>query len=248
MNREDLFDLWAPPDSPWSVWAKPVLFADMNYSTGVGGPVDPPRVANFPLPPGTAVVVDVEGSNSVVYGLALAKAGYRPVPLFNSGIEAGMLVNMRSVADYLLLGAETLQGCSLGPDAPPAFLLNADRLDNSGFSNQPGRYDNRWCVVAQDMPSAHYLQEMGIRQVVLVASQIRDDLSHILLRYQEAGLPILRTPDVATPPQSVTVTKPPFYKSLIYRSMVYMGLRRNAAGGFGAVVPNPSTGVYGGFG
>jgi len=27
---QEPFEVWAPPDAPWSAWAKPVLFAYIN--------------------------------------------------------------------------------------------------------------------------------------------------------------------------------------------------------------------------
>jgi hypothetical protein len=96
------------------------------------------------------------------------------------------------------------------------------------------------------MPSASYLADAGIKQIVLVSDKIRDDLSHILCRYQDAGIAILRAPDVMTAPMAVTVTKPPFYRSFLYRLQAYSGLRRNSVGGFGAIVPDPSSGGFAG--
>jgi hypothetical protein len=244
--NEDLFALWAPPESPWSVWAKPVLFADAPPLPKTDEPLNIPVAENFPRPSSTAAIVDLDGARSLIVGLALAKIGYRPVPLYNSGIEAAMLVNMFPIGELLSYGAGTLSRCTIGDNAPPAFLLNADRLDHGEDAKHPGRYDNRWCVVPQDMPSAEFLKDSGIRQVALLSKEVKDDLAHILRRYQDAGLSILCAPDLGTAPVSITVEKPEFYKSLLYRLQAYTGLRRNAAGGFGAIVPEPSSG--GGFG
>jgi len=244
--NEELFALWAPSESPWSVWVKPVLFADAPPLPATNEPPDVPRAENFPLPGNTAAIVDIDGARSVLLGLGLARIGYRPVPLYNSGIEAAMLVNMYPIAEMLSYGAGALRQCAIGPGAPPAFLLNADRLDNSSEARRPGRYDNRWCVVPQDMPSAECLRDSGITHVALIAREVMDDLSHILCRYQDAGLQVSRTVDFGIAPTPVTVQRPSFYKSFFYRFKVYAGLRRNAAGGFGAVVPEPSS--SGGFG
>ena len=248
---EDLFELWAPAASPWSVWAKPVLFADLQETDGTSELLQLPAAENFPQPHGIAVIVDVAGAEPVRIGLVLARMGYQPVPLFNSHEAKGMVVDMGVIANWLGFGAKTLRECALKSDAPPAFLLNADRLDGGGKAQDPGRYDNRWCVVPQDMPSARFLADAGITKVVLVAETVRDDLSHILCRYQEAGIAILRTSNVQTAPMPITVTKPRFfYRSFVYRLQAYIGLRRNSAGGFGAIVPDPgsSGGYYGGFG
>ena len=39
MNPSELFEQWAPPASIWSLWAKPVLFAEMD-SASIRPPFD----------------------------------------------------------------------------------------------------------------------------------------------------------------------------------------------------------------
>lgn len=241
LSGEELYDLWAPDTSPWSVWAKPVLFAGIKQAGQSALPLELPSVAGVPAPSTTAVIVDMPGPESVLTGLALAGRGYMPVPLYNSGSERGGLVNMEAIANHLGFAAQARAACLLQSDAPPAFLLNADRLDNAADAKKTGRYDNRWCVVPQDMPSADFLKNAGISRIVLIASKVMDDLSHVLLRYQEAGIVIQRTADAAQLPSPVTITKPPFFRSFFQRMQVYAGLRRSAVGGFGAVVPDPET-------
>lgn len=246
LSGEELYDLWAPDTSPWSVWAKPVLFAAINQGAWSSLALQIPSAAGVPAPSGTAVIVDVPGSDSVLTGLALAQRGYIPIPLYNSGCDRRGLVNMEAIANFLNYAAQARTDCRLPSDAPPAFLLNADRLDNAADARKAGRYDNRWCVVPQDMPSAAFLKNAGITRIVLIASKVMDDLSHVLLRYQEAGITIQRTADAAQLPSPVTISKPPFYRSFFQRMQVYAGLRRSAVGGFGAIVPDPAT--SGGFG
>jgi hypothetical protein len=241
MNGEDLFGIWAPADSRWSVWAKPVLFADIYGAASATDPITFPEATPYLQMRDAAVIVDVPGSDSVLYGIALARRGYQPVPLYNGGIAPGMLVNMGVIANFLGFCAAALKNCPLPAAAPPVFLLNADRLDNAAGARQPGRFDNRWCVVPQDMPSAEYLSGAGIRKVVLISDRARADLVHILRRYQDAGLTILHSLDLTTPPVAFNVPRPAFYKSFFYRLMAYSGLRRNSAGGFGAVVPDPQS-------
>lgn len=239
--NEDLYALWAPPESDWSVWAKPVLFTDAPPPPQTDDPMTVPDAGKFPPPRNTAAIVDLDGALSVRVGLALAKIGYRPVPLYNSGVEAAMLVNMFPIAQALSYGASALKQCHISALAPPAFLLNSDRLDHPDAAKRPGVYDNRWRLVPQDMPSAEYLCDAGIEKIVVIALEMMDDLRYVLFQYQEAGISILRTDDLATAPKVETVTRPPFFKVFLYRLQAYSGLRRNAAGGFGAVVPDPES-------
>jgi hypothetical protein len=249
LSADQLFEIWAPSESRWSAWAKPILFAYAPSLPSAMEPVYLPQIEGFPSTRDTAVIVDLPGATSVYAGLALAKVGYRPVPLYNSGISSGMLIYMTGIAELLTASVDILKRCPLEAGSPPAFLLNADRMDHSAQATTPGRYDNRWCVVPQDMPSAGTLLDAEIKQVVLVAEEVKDDITHVLCRYQEAGLRLFRAPSTHEPLTALTVTPPRFYKSIWYRLGVFSGLRRNAAGGFGAVVPNPNSGGgYGGIG
>lgn len=189
----ELYDVWAPRDSPWSAWAKPVLFANAPWHSFEDNSTLP-DVTAFSYLRQAAVVVDVAGARSVYIGLALAQIGFQPVPLYNGAAAPGGLINMGVIAEALAAGANRLRRITRRTDQLPAFLLNADRLDHPNSALLPGRYDNRWAVVPQDMPSASFLRGAGIEQVVLISDRVRDDLAHILYRYQDAGLKVLRTP------------------------------------------------------
>jgi hypothetical protein len=238
LSREETFAAWAPARSRWSAWAKPVLFADAVWEVSGQNPTipDPGLLRHLR---DTALVIDLPESDSILLGLALAKAGFQPVPLYNGGDDPAALVDMSRIARYLVSGAEILKGVTLREDAPPAFLMNSERRANS--VSVPGRYDNRWCIVPQDMPSADFLKSAGIRKVVLVCDTVRDDLVHVLFRYQEAGLEMRRTHSQDENPVKMEVSKPGSFKSLFYRAAVFAGLRRNSAGGFGAITPDPSS-------
>jgi hypothetical protein len=236
-----VFEAWAPADSKWSVWAKPVLFMGTRLGAFDTDPTLLPPVEAVAYAKRTAVIVDVTGPASVRMGLALAKAGYQPVPLYNSGGAPGEMIDMRRIAIELGPGAEMLRGLKRKPDAMPVFLLNADRLESYGNANAPGRYDNRWRLVPQDMPSAEFLKEAGVERIVLVSDKVREDLAHVLHRYQDAKIDLLRTPDAVAAPERINVAKPGNYRSWWYMIGVFAGLRRNSAGGFGAMIPDVSS-------
>jgi len=255
MNPSELYKLWAPEDSIWSNWAKPVLFADKTF---VGGEPDQTpqwqssNVAWAPAPEsGTAIVLDLPGAHAVWYGMALSQRGYRPVPLYNGVVGPGpsAIVNVCGILTALHEVGELLAKLQLRSDAPPVFLLDENRFAGGSFAS-PGRFDNRWWVFPQDFPSANFLLAHGIRSVVLGQNRAvgpQRDLAHVLLRWQEAGVQIL-TCDVneQAQPTPLQVQRPNNFRALWYQALVLAGLRRNSAGGFGAVVPQPSSG--GGFG
>jgi len=250
---EELYWAWANQASPWSAWAKPAVFATFN-----GWPSSPPPLPALPGLPwardlrgDTAVIVDVPDGDAVLAGLALAKAGFQPVPLFNGCAAAYAVVDVSILAAHLASGAEVLRGLALGPDAPPAFLLDAWRRPDRTKAN-PGRFDNRWVTFPQDFPSARRLAASGITTVVLYAGEVKDDLAHVLMRYKEAGMTMRQVkpePGEGTAAEfasaavrPLAVTKPSRFRSFGFRAALLAGLLRNPAGGFGAKVPQPSSG------
>lgn len=245
MMPEEVYDLWAPESSPWSAWAKPVLFAALNRVSAPPELVLPEDLAWAPDSTArTAVVVDLPGEAAVLTGLALARRGYQPVPLFNGCLASGMVVDVAPLAAALLGGAEPLRHQPPAKAAPPAFLLDSRRREGKE-QVRPGRFDNRWAVVPQDMPSGNRLREAEIGAVLVRAATVQEDLTHILCRYQQAGIRLQQVPDDLAEPQPLTVSPPSGFRSLWYRLGVFAGLRRNSAGGFGAIVPQPGSAGHG---
>ena len=238
--RLETYKIWAPPHVFWSQWAKPVLFAGASF----GRETIPSLTVLSGVPwlsvvdPRTAIIVDLPNKMGVEEGLAIAGLGYRPVPLYNGVDGPSPAVNVHSIAAALWGGADMLRGLSIRADAPPVFLLDADRMKGTG--KKPGTYDNRWCVFAQDMPSAACLLERGIDRVIVRSPVVQTDLEHVLRRYQDKGikLSLCNGRDV----NPITVTKLFQFGSLLYRAKVISGLTRNAAGGFGGKIPYPSEG------
>ena len=252
MEASWLFDLWAPRGAVWSRWAKPVLFAEMGAVTDFGAEEGALPALSLPADPGRALVIDLPGADSVQVGLGLARQGYRPVPLFNSTPGpagppgGGAVIDLRPVVEWLMRGQIHPPRVTLPDDAPPAFLLDS-RRQPAEPRPAPGRFDNRWLVIPQDFPSAGFLKSRGIERALLVQDGGRDqpseDLAHVLLRWQEAGIGLfLLDRQSAGAPQPLQVQRPSRFKALWYCALASMGFRRNSAGGFGGVVPHPSSG------
>jgi hypothetical protein len=254
MKSEEAYSIWAPSDSAWSQWAKPTLFAQTANIEVVEGVTKWHSIDTSAVPApqaDTALIIDLPGPDSTDWGLALAQRGYRPVPLYNACLYPGIdrskaLVDVTPILEAVKWGTLPLQRMQIAPNAAPAFLLDADRCRNRFPTG--GRFDNRWVVFPQDFPSANFLLSRGIRRVILVQEDDKSqiDLAHVLLRWQEAGIRILVLPFLATgPPREITVAKPSGFRTLLYRALALMGLRRNSAGGFGSIVPEPSAGGAG---
>lgn len=250
MQDRQAFYSWAPPNATWSPWAKPVLFTSFSAvpvaTMAPPGPL-PAAIVSWlgALGRSTAFVIDLVGAQSVARGLQLSQHGIRPVPLFNTTWGENIVVPVRDIIGGLRWGADVLAGRSLSDDAPPAFLLDADRQLYHGPA-LPGKYDNRWLVFPQDFPSAGKLREHGIAKIVVWQQKlapVREDLAHVLLRWQQAGVSVhCFGEETGGAPEPIVVSRPSHFRGLFHRLFALAGLRRNSAGGFGAAIPQPSSG------
>jgi len=259
MTGRDIYQVWAPAFDEWSPWVKPVLFAEIDAMTIGTAPAQMPE-SGLSCAVGarrdTAVVVDLPGAQSLLAGFDLAREGYRPVPLYNttSGRRQKVpptncvLTDVSNVVELLSIPLPDYVRNTIIGDNPPAFLLDSHRLQG-GKRPGPGMYDNRWMVFPQDLPSARFLQVRGITQAIVIQDTIlpAEDLTHVLLRWQEGGITIyLRDAREESSLRLAELARPSRFRWAIYRALALMGLRRNSAGGFGSIVPIPGEG--GGFG
>jgi hypothetical protein len=253
MTSQDCFAIWAPENALWTEWAKPVAFTGVVMASLGEAPLDVPKLEIPGLPEGwsqTAIVVDLPGEEAVAAGLMLAARGFRPVPLFNGTMGPNAVIDVQQITRALGAAAPGLSQMTLAPDARPAFLLDSRRGELLG-ADDPGRYDNRWIVLPQDFPSAAFVLNKGIREVVVIQRQIltpAEDLSHVLLRWQRAGIRLkvidLATGDVT---DDVKLWRPSKFRMAWYVAVALLGLRRSNVGGFGSTVPEQTgrSGFYG---
>lgn len=242
MTREELFEAWAPDGAEWSAWTKPVLFA--QWPDTVTPPATTPEWAEpsylwLPQASGrTVIVVDLPAVESVRTGIVFARRGYRPVPLFNTTHGPSPVVEIAPLMLELGRGAGQLKTISLAAGAPPVFLLDANRMQQ-GVPPSPGKFDNRWVVFPQDFPSATFLRSHGVAEVLLIhtGANPQEDLAHVLLRWQQSGLRIVAASPTDSAPRDITVSRPSWFRWAWYRALTAARLRRNNAGGFGAVIP-----------
>lgn len=255
MTNEEIYEAWAPPNATWSRWVKPALFAHINAGS-IFLPRETPLNSSGDLswvPPSTgsnAIIVDLPGADSVLFGLSLAEHGYRPVPLFNSipgpsmNLGSGAVVEMNQVISLLIQGADQLARTPLLANAPPAFLLDSRRRGLS-VSLMPQMFDNRSISLPTDFPSSNFLLSAGIQRVLVIqthSNQPQPDLCHTLRRWQEAGIKIF-IDSVADPvaPVPIVINRPPWFRHIWYGLLARFGLRRNPLGGFGGFIPEPSS-------
>ena len=245
MTPDETFALWAPPESIWSRWVKPVVFAHLT--------VPPAEAPICPSPPlgwperaemDNAIVVDLPGPSSVAAGLALAERGYRPVPLFNAvpGPPADSSVDVWPIVFEIVRGAGRLAAARLPPAAPPAFLLDKNRqLRRIGGESL---FDNRSVSFPTDFPSARFLAGAGIRRAVLLqefATRPELDLAHTLREWQRGGIALAEVSLDSRAPAPLSVGRPSLLGWVWFRALTLLRLRPNPLGGYGGWV-HPSAG------
>jgi hypothetical protein len=265
MIKEEIYSIWAPEGGIWSKWAKPILFA---YTAGVSPVQRDSAPADWGARPpsaytDTGLVVELEGARGVLFGLRLAQDGYRPVPLYNAcpqprlpvspdapirlGLQEGdeganydqpePVVDVNPIVAALASWAEELRRQHVPLSAPPAFLLDW-RRGGEGKRVRLGMFDNRSVIFPSDFPSAAFLQEQGIRTMVLVSEthQCPFDLATVLREWEAGGLEIKLQP-VALPwsPTKLDLPVPSLFKRLSFWLAYRLGLQRNLSGGYGRI-------------
>ena len=73
-------------------------------------------------------------------------------------------------------------------DAPPAFLLDSNRMNRHKMNESI--FDNSWDIYAQDMPSAEYLLNNGICKIIVISEKLQKDLKKILYKFQKKRIKI----------------------------------------------------------
>ena len=210
MTVKDIYKIWAPTGKKWVDWVRPVPFVELYEYTEMYSYPD------FFIPAieyvdsecdDTAIIVDLPGMDSVKEGLALAKLGFRPIPIYNGTARqqgARATVDNQSASVALVYGAVELSKIEIKEDARPAFLTDRNRLQR--YKMDVSLFDNSWDVYPQDLPSAEYLIDSGIRKVIVVGRSVAKDLKKILYDYQKKKIEIYLT-DRYEIPKKVRIRK-----------------------------------------
>lgn len=190
-----IYQMWAPYGKKWVDWVRPVPFVEIHTEKKgyfVSDLVIPETICIEKADKKTAIIVDLPGEDSVEMGLALAKRGYRPIPVYN-GVEeqqgARATVDNQSIDIALLYGVKELTKIEIPEDAPPAFLIDTNRLQR--YKMEDSIFDNSWDLYPQDIPSAKYFLSQGMDQVLVIGDGISRDLKKILFDFQKKGIQIL---------------------------------------------------------
>jgi hypothetical protein len=250
MDPAQLFDVWAPPSTPWSAWAKPALFVpsfDLSWTPARA------TVPHLPAIPSAsaraALILDMEGDASVNAGLQAAKSGYRPVPLFNAcpapandEFPLRTTVEVSAIHRALVSEAVLLSQLHIPADAPPAFLLDSQRAVER-IAARPGVFDNRSVVFESDFPSAQTLLRNGITRVRIVhrGTGVGADLLHSLAAWKKAGIAIDCT-DISGEPIRLRWPVTGALGRFFVHLLSWLRFQRAENGAFGGVIAESSGG------
>lgn len=231
MTAKETYKIWAPAGTKWVDWVRPVPFMGIGeYYKGYGVSNSSLPVVAFveqqqenrsvltiifgPTPDldlsTTAIIVDLPGEKSVLYGISLAKLGFRPIPIYNGTLEppkARATVDNQSVGMSLEHWAYELEDIVIDDNARPAFLLDRNRLNR--YKMDDAMYDNSWDVYPQDLPSPQYLLDNGINSILVIGGRkISRDVKNILGKHQRKGLNIYHTDGYDQPKRKYILQKP----------------------------------------
>lgn len=213
MTGKDFYKIWAPIGAKWVDWVRPVPFVGINENLKIY------EVENFNIPQinyiqnpttDTAIIIDLPENNSIKEGLGLAKFGFRPIPIYNGTDQqdgAMATVDNKSIKIGLIKGALELQKMQIDNNAPPAFLLDSNRMNR--YKMNQSVFDNSWDIYAQDLPSAEYFLKNGINKIIVRGESIQRDLQKILYSFQQKGITIYLTNGYENT-QKVILKKPHF--------------------------------------
>lgn len=197
MTGKEVYKKWTPTGKRWVDWVRPVPFIGIDSPYQVHEFIDDsiPKIFYVNnLSKDTAIIIDIEGVDSIKEGIALAHLGYRPIPIFNGtnpSIGVSSTTNNAMIEPLLVWGALELEKIVLEEDVPPVFLLDRNRLNR--YKIDPSIFDNSWDIYPQDIPSPDYFLQNGITKIVVRGNQLSRDLKKVLYPYQKKNIKILFT-------------------------------------------------------
>ena len=197
MTGKEVYKKWAPTGKRWVDWVRPVPFIGIDTPYQVHEFIDDsiPKIFYINnLSKDTAIIIDIEGVDSIKEGIALAHLGYRPIPIFNGtnpSIGVSSTTNNAMIEPLLVWGALELEKIVLEEDVPPVFLLDRNRLNR--YKIDPSIFDNSWDIYPQDIPSPDYFLQNSITKIVVRGNQLSRDLKKVLYPYQKKNIKILFT-------------------------------------------------------
>jgi hypothetical protein len=211
----------------------------------------------------SAVILDLPGPQSVAWAAALARDfGHRPVPTVNNvPHQAGVVPHHQTLGALLYYARQmdTQVRPTIKPDAPPAFILERQRIRNDVTIGST-TYDNRYYHVEGDFPAPVMLKAAGIDTVWYVYPTWAasphwdsDDMNAYLVALDQAGIAVVSLAADCPRPEAVpTAHKTTASRSSAtgsrrpsMRSVFFMTYIHRSAGGFGGYAGSRVPSSYG---
>ena len=215
MTGRKVFEIWAPYGKPWTNYARPVAFININEFMDSDYKYFFVPTINYlkKFEKNAAIIVDMPCEYGIEEGLGIAQLGYRPIPLYNGTNEpVGSMptTDNRALEKPLSWGATILKDMEFEEDAPPVFLIDLNRQNR--YKMDVSVFDNSYDMYGQDFPSAGALLENGIDKVIIRTTRLQKDMRLILFEYQKKGIKIFHA-DGFDEPKEIKVRKPLFYRN-----------------------------------
>lgn len=196
MNGKEIYKIYAPKDTKWTEWIRPVPFVAIDkYSRKpITNWIDRKVIFTDKYEKDTVIFVDLPGKESIELGISLAHIGYRPIPLFNGTDEQ---IGSQSTTDTYLIesclinGSEKLKNILIENNANPAFLLDSSRTNR--YRANESIFDNSWDLYKQDIPTFDFFKKNEIGKIIVVGNMVQRDLRKIFFEFQNKGIEIYLT-------------------------------------------------------
>lgn len=114
-------------------------------------------------------------------------------------------VNNHAIEIGLIQGASEIKKMKIEENAPPAFLLDSNRMNR--LKMNVSVFDNSWDIYDQDLPTAEYFIKNDINKIIVRGEKINKDLKRILYKFQKKNIKIFFTNGYETP-KKVSIKKP----------------------------------------
>jgi hypothetical protein len=250
-----LFDAWSPAnDSLWEAYHCPTLFAALDQiphdKVGAApeawilewlrGELPPPTW----LDAQTWLILDCPALTSIALAAHLAcQQCCQPVCTFDNWPHPdGLIKSELALAGLIRYAAVVAQARNRWHKGlPPVWICDSSRLGVS--PGKPRDFDNRYYLDDSLLPGIELLRQHQLQRVVYASIDVADpplvDVVGYLHLLQKQGLPIMRV-GVGTAdawrlgPVPAGEIPPPKFSP--------QGFFRSTAGGFGAPIPEPSSG------
>jgi hypothetical protein len=256
-----LYDIWGPvPDSPWVPYHCVPLFAALStFPNDKVGPTDPEwaraiesgdHLGRAPSlsalgdtwsREGVWLILDLPGTQSVTLAARLIAGGYQPVCTFDHWPHPVGVLKPEKILAQLLRYASGVRPlrASLTPSSPPVWICDRDRL--GGGPGRPKEFDNRYYLDDSILPAPEILRSAGIQHILCVvpspAEMPGPDLRAYFRDLRKQGFAAIHGVALTDPALAPFEFAPETFEISFSRS----GFARSDAGGFGRLVPEPSS-------